>query len=405
MVIPSLSACPAPRAALGPLVAAAGDVNAFTLHQFVNGLIVTACLCAIPIAVFAILYGRYNSPPVKGPEFLHEPPADLPPAVVDALFTTAPTPAKMVATLLDLVRRDVIVMNKAALPAAGGNQWATRDDHALHLRRDRLPQLSPLERDFCYELFDHIGHGADDVLLSSLREWWQQHPATATVAAGYWGLQVRREAEGRGLLRPDWKGRSRLTLVGMLTMLTPWAMVVLFPGPAGKAIGVAAFATILPLGIVLVAMAQRVTALTDKGRELAGGYEALRRYMETFGHLQDKPPEAVVLWERYLTLAVVLGLAEKTVDELYIMPPSFAEYGAAGRFGRRAYGIPGRARRLPDLGEAMGYGAFRHEHDPTLPSVHLRQGKSDGVFFRPSLGLARRSPFARHGIGTRRLAD
>ena len=99
LVIPSLvtrsfPACPTPRAALVALIAAAGDVNAFTLHQFVNGLIVTACLCGIPIAVFAILYGRYNSPPVKGPEFLHEPPADLPPAVVDALFTTAPTPAR-----------------------------------------------------------------------------------------------------------------------------------------------------------------------------------------------------------------------------------------------------------------------------------------------------------------------
>ena len=304
----------------------------------------------------------------------------------------------MVATLLDLVRRDVIVMNKAALPAADGQQWATRDDHALHLRRDRLPQLSPLERDFCYELFDHIGRGADDVLLSSLREWWQQHPATATVVAGLWGLQVRRETEGRGLLRPDWKGRSRLTLVGVLTMVTPWALVLLCPGPAGKAIGVAAFATIFPLGIVLVAMAQRVTALTDKGRELAGGYEALRRYMETFGHLQDKPAEAVVLWERYLTLAVVLGLAKKTVDELYIMPPSFAEYGAAGRFGRRAYGMPGQPRRLPDLDEAKGYGDFRHAHDPTLPSVYVLHNRNDGVYLQAEPGPGPQKPVraARH---------
>lgn len=296
-----------------------------------QGLIVCGCIGALVLAVYAVFYRRYDSRPVPGPEYLHEPPADLPPAIVDALFTTAPSSAKLVATLLDLVRRDVIVMSKVNTAEPDVDQWAARGDRALHLRRDRLATLSALERDFCYELFDHIGHGGDDVLLSTLREWWERHPATAAVVAGYWGLQVRREAEWRGLLKPGQKGRSRLTGIAVVTLIAPWLMLFTAVGPAGHATAVAGFAILLPLGIVLASWAQRVTSLTDKGRELAGGYEALRRYLATFSHMQDKPPEAVVIWEQYLSLAVVLGLATETVDALFIMPPSFFEYGRAGR--------------------------------------------------------------------------
>jgi hypothetical protein len=186
-------------------------------------------------------------------------------------------------------------------------------------------------------------------------------------------------------------------------VLLPWLMLFAMTDPAGKAIGVAGFVTLLPLGIGLILFAQRVESLTPKGCELAGGYEALRRYMATFGHLQDKPPEAVVLWEQYLTLAVVLGLAEETVNELYIMPPSFTEYGSARRFGRHAYGIRA-SQRFPDSAEAESYSAFRHGYDATLPVARVVHGKADAVLFRPSLGLAGRSPFARHGFGARRFA-
>jgi hypothetical protein len=374
----------------------------FTGAQFVQGLIVCAVIGAVIVVAFAILYLKYNSRPVKGPELLHEPPADLPPAIVDALFTSAPTPAKMVATLLDLERRGVVVMSKVHSADPEGAKWTRQGDRALHLCRDRLAPLTALERDFVYELFDHIGRGADDILLSTLREWWETHPATATIVAGYWGLQVRREAEWRGLLKPNVEGRSWLTSIGVVTALSPWLIAFAAQDPGGKAIGVAGFATLFPLGAVLAAWAQRMTALTAKGCELAGGYEALRRYLETFGRMKEKPAEAVVLWEQYLTLAVVLGLASETVDELYIMPPSFLEYGRAGHLGRRAYGFV-RSARFPDADEADAYAAFRRSYDATLPEAHVAHGKTDQVVFHPLLDLAGRSPFARHGIAGVRL--
>jgi hypothetical protein len=376
------------------LATVAADLTGADVKQ---GFIVCAVLGAGILAVYVVLYLRYRPRPVKTPRFLREPPADLPPAVADALFTSAPTPAKMVATLLDLVRRGVVVMNKVHTPAPEGDEWASRSDRALHLRRDRLSAVSLAERVFVYELFDHIGGGTDDILLSTVRVWWTKHPATATVVAGFWGLYVRREAETQGLLKPTDEGRKVLSAMGGLTMMVP--SVMFLPAIAGVGTGalVASVVTLWPLGAVLAAWAQRITALTDNGNVLAAGYEALRRYLETFGRMQEKTPEAVAIWEHYLTLAVVLGLATRTVDELYIMPPSFMEYGRAGRLGRRAFFFS-RPKRFPDAEEADRYAAFRRQYDPTLPAAHVdHRGDEDHLVFKPRLDLAVRTPFARHG--------
>jgi hypothetical protein len=101
--------------------------------QFAQGVMACVVIGAFIVIVYAVLYLSYTPRPVKSPEYLREPPADLPPAVVDALFTSAPTPAKMVATLLNLVRRDVIVMNKVHPNQADGGEWASQGDRALHL--------------------------------------------------------------------------------------------------------------------------------------------------------------------------------------------------------------------------------------------------------------------------------
>ena len=135
------------------------DGWSFSRAQFYLGLAICGLVAVLVAGVFAVLYLRFNSRAVKGPEYLHEPPADLPPAIVDTLFTTAPSPAKMVATLLDLVRREVITMTKVHSPETGDPAWATHDDHALHLHRDKLASLSASERDFVYELRPHRPRG------------------------------------------------------------------------------------------------------------------------------------------------------------------------------------------------------------------------------------------------------
>jgi hypothetical protein len=116
--------------------------------------------------------------------------------------------------------------------------------------------------------------------------------------------------------------------------------------------------------------------------------------------MDDKPAEAVVLWEQYLPLALVLGLAREAMDDLYIEPPSFLEYGRAGWRGRLAQ-LRLSQNRLPDGNEAVAYSTFRHGHDDSLPQARISHGRNgDTLYFRPPLaGLSTGTDWGRRHIG------
>jgi hypothetical protein len=347
-----------------PGIALTGDRVA--RDELDRSMALVAVLAPLLLAAYFALYMRYvKRAPPSTPQFLHEPPADLSPAMVGMLFSPEPTADKMAGTLLDLVDRGVVEMRVAALTGSRTGDPAGGDDRVFHLHRERLGELSLGERDLVYEVFDHISGGATDVSLGDVRRWWDGHPATAGAILGYWGIQMRREAEALGLMWQGDPGRRTLSFFGQAVLIGCGVTVV--------TVGIGGF-LLIPLGVFMLALAQRVVNLTDRGFTLSFGYQAFRRYLEEFGRMDEKPAEAVVLWKRYLSLAVVLGLATESVDDLYIQPPSYAEYGRAGRRSRRL--ITTTRRSFPDEAEAIDYGLVRIGYDPTLPPVKIVHGRS-----------------------------
>ena len=59
--------------------------------------------------------------------------------------------------------------------------------------------------------------------------------------------------------------------------------------------------------------------------ELYAQYRALYRYLRDFGRLHEKPPAAAVIWERYLVLAVVFGIAAQVIEQMQIHVPLVTE--------------------------------------------------------------------------------
>jgi hypothetical protein len=62
--------------------------------------------------------------------------------------------------------------------------------------------------------------------------------------------------------------------------------------------------------------------LTPLGQHLLGQYTALRDYLRDVSHMQDMPPEGVVLWDEYLALAVVFGLGDRIVGDFFVASPN-----------------------------------------------------------------------------------
>ena len=69
---------------------------------------------------------------------------------------------------------------------------------------------------------------------------------------------------------------------------------------------------------IMVAGHRFVSPLTRRGAELKSEYSRLRNYLRDFGRLYEKPPEAVVVWGRFLPLALVLGQGQLALETLDI---------------------------------------------------------------------------------------
>jgi hypothetical protein len=322
----------------------------------VTGFIV---LATIAVAVYMVIYLSTAPHAVRrAPMYLREPPSDLPPALVGVLFDPAVTPEKMAATVLDLVHRGVITMSRPGSLTARDTRPGD-DDRWLSLHRDRTAGLRPFESELVYEVFDHIGRG-DRVRTGDLREWWRTHPATGGVIELVWSIRLQQAMLAEGLfdkraLRTRW-------------VLYYYSIAVMCCVMLGPVLGIWAL-LFWAFGGVLLILTLRLTGVSRRGAELLALYGAFRRYLVDHGRFRGQPAEAVAIWEEYLPLAVVLGLAGKAETVLDVMP----EWPAGG------------GDVAPDRAEGSAYMDFRRAHDPALPSMRVVTGMTPSL--RSSSGV------------------
>ena len=74
----------------------------------------------------------------------------------------------------------------------------------------------------------------------------------------------------------------------------------------------------VPVGVVLIFVARAVKRRSQEAAELHAQYAALERYLKDFGRLDEKPPDAVVLWEQFLIYAVVFGIADQVTKAMTV---------------------------------------------------------------------------------------
>jgi hypothetical protein len=110
----------------------------------------------------------------------------------------------------------------------------------------------------------------------------------------------------------------------------------------------------LSIGAMMALWSQRLGGLSSRGEHLLAGYTAFSRYLADYGRFQDKPADAVAVWEEYLPLAIVLGVGGKALDELRLMP---------------SFDWSSPAFRYPDKAEGLAYSAYRRASDSSLPEM------------------------------------
>ncbi len=309
------------------------------------------------------------------PDFLTEPPSDLPPGVVGTLVDEKVDLQDIIATVVDLARRGVIEMEETESQVLG-----IRLGRGFVFRKKQAPDVVLLK----YEgkLLDALFGGREEVGLEDLQEkFYSAIP----------GLQREMYAEAvrRGLFPASPKVvRGRYTAMGV-------AGLVLSLGAGMCAVG--AFATtvdavlcpFLSLGIVSVATliaGQAMPAKTRLGAEEAAKWRAFRTYLREAERYIDLA-EATDQFDRYLPYAIAFGL-EKTWIGKFARIPATPQPGWYVPVGGHRWGWSGDAGSGV-MGKAVE-GAARDLRDEAVrpaPSLDNLSGRMSAGLNAMSAGL------------------
>ena len=171
------------------------------------------------------------------------------------------------------------------------------------------------------------------VLVSQINEAARIDPNEYLSAYNAWYLASRGAYRACGYEREDIQQND--LLVGCVGILDVAIAVVL--GLVGMFLAVPTW--LLAIGVVLCFAGgiwciwhfdegPKETVLTQEGVDLKARLEALRRWLTDFTRLDEAVPTDVLLWNRLLVAATVLGVAREVVEQLRVHVPALFGNGS-----------------------------------------------------------------------------
>jgi len=222
-----------------------------------------------------------------------------------------------VATLLDFIDRGVVTIARETVedPKLFGADEKTT--YRLTLQQERLGEVEVFEQDLARFLFLEM---ADDgsFTMEELRDIAKAQRTEFSSGYRVWKKSVEEEGKARGFLdaRADRMAFWAAT-AGFVAAVAAGAAAI-FSQFYWYFIGVA-------VSVAVVFVARSVKRRSAEAAELHAQYSALERYLEDFGRLQEKPPDAVVLWEQFLVYATVFGIADQVMKDMQVKVPEVVQ--------------------------------------------------------------------------------
>jgi uncharacterized membrane protein len=315
-----------------------------TLHHPWAWILAALAIAIVPAALLGgFAYWRFGREHVTGtaPEYMHEPPDDLAPALVPSLLAQRVVAGgdQLAATLFELVRRGRYKMTAVTREESslGGLRHKEVDDVDLE-RADESLQLNPVEKPVA-EIFDRLtadgpaalSQVAETVkdLSDTDREWFHGRSEAFESAVRNQARQ-RKFWSGHGML-VKWLAFAAFLLVGA-------GLIVL--GGAGLAdpplvrqdliltgLGVAlALNAVVVLFLPAPMWRRRRPALQASAER----WEGFRHYLEDFPRLAEKPADTLPLWESYLVYGISFGIAERVLAAARVDFPAITQSSVYG---------------------------------------------------------------------------
>ncbi len=276
-------------------------------------------LAALALGIWLFLrYGREYKTQFQG-QYFREKPDDTPPALVGSLMRMGTVEdSDIAATLMSLANQGVIQMRPVTVSKKGGFLGTGKKQvqtFELRLDRSRLDSAHVLERTLATMLFSRIKRGTDAFTIEDLKAYAKAYAESFSSAIKDWKSKVGDEATKRGFFEDS----GTWAQIGMIGL----AVVVAIIGIGGTVLSRNAIPAALgvPVAIAVGAMGFFGSRRSPDANELFAKYSALKNYLRDFSRLNEAPPMHVKLWEDFLVLAVVFGIAKEVIDQMRVRIP------------------------------------------------------------------------------------
>jgi uncharacterized membrane protein YgcG len=309
-----------------------------TLHHPWAWILAACVLAIVPAGLLGgIGYWRFGRehPTGTAPDYLHEPPDDLAPALVPSLLAQRVIAGgdQMAATVFELVRRGRYKMTPVTREESSllGLRHKEVDDVDL-TRGDESIELNVVEKPVA-AIFDKLTE-AGPAALSHVQETVKDLP-TADRQWFHGRSQAFESAvKNQARQRKFWSGQG---------MVLKWLafLAFLLLGAGGLALGIAGLADAplvrqdliltavgaalaLNAVVVLLLPASMWRRRSPTLQAAAEGWEGFRRYLNDFPRLADKPADTLPLWESYLVYGIAFGIAERVLEAARVDFPAIS---------------------------------------------------------------------------------
>lgn len=250
-------------------------------------------------------------------KYYREFPSEDSPSTIEYLMEQKIGTRALSATILDLVYRKAIKVEKV--------QGKKKDDYRFVYQPDQIANetLSPADRILIGWLFQKSHHDAskeESILLSELQK--DAKCNYDTFLSGYedWKDIVKTEASQRNFFHNFTRQKIGTVFYALLGFILVFMLVNL-------EVNNIVIASILVLAIGSIIYLLSFQKRTIQGNELYVRWKAFKNFLLDFGNFSQKELPEIVLWEKYLVYAVVLGCANKLAKTMEIKAQEYYSGG------------------------------------------------------------------------------
>ncbi len=332
------------------------------------GLVAVLLALGGPLGVYLLWYVRGRDPKVADvPEYVTEPPGDLPPGILGTLIDERADMQDVVASIVDLARRGYMTIEESETKGFLG---LGSTDFVFHKTKDEFSELNDYEREIMHGIF--TGRKTERDLSDLKNKFYTRLPDIQK------GLYKQLVTHGFFKASPD---TTRKLWIGIGIAVLAVAFVsgfILIP--------LATYAgalTCLPLalgvsGVAALVAGSFMPAKTRAGAEAAERWKAFKNYLARIDQLKDIK-ESSDLFEKYLPYAIAFGMNQSWVHKFSTLtntpaPIWYIPYGQP--YGTGGGGRPGGlASTMPGL-SGSGSGGLQGMSDNLSGGL---QSMSDGL--------------------------